>query len=182
MRKIPTLYRRGEDMRYVTRDVSPAATWVLAGEGRATRKFDGTCMRLDEHGRWWARREVKQGKPHPPQYQVEETDPVTGKTVGWEPVTQSPFVKAWNEAMTDPELDGEDLTAGTYELCGPKVNGNPEGFPRHVLVPHGAEILEDAPRDYDGLAKYLAEFPGEGIVWWHEDGRRAKLKRKDIPR
>jgi hypothetical protein len=32
------------------------------------------------------------------------------------------------------------------------------------------------------LAKYLAEFEGEGIVWHHPDGRMAKLKRKDFPR
>ncbi len=44
---------------------------------------------------------------------------------------------------------------GSYELCGPKVNGNPEGSPHHVLVRHGALVLE-APRDDDGLRDGVA--------------------------
>ncbi len=49
MRKIPTLFLRdAEDMRRVTRAVHPACAWVLAGEGIPTRKFDGTCVRMDE--------------------------------------------------------------------------------------------------------------------------------------
>lgn len=164
MRKIPTLFARDpDDMRHVARQVNPAAAWVLDG-----------------HGHWWARREVKQGKPFPPSYIAEETDPNTGKTVGWEPIDQSPFAKAWREVMNDFRIDKDDLTPGTYELCGPKVNGNPEGFDRHQLIPHGQHVLDGVPRDYDELAAFLKDFPHEGIVWHHPDGRAAKLKRRDF--
>lgn len=40
MKKIPTLFQRDPDDRaHVTRDVNPAAAWVLDGEGIATRKY-----------------------------------------------------------------------------------------------------------------------------------------------
>jgi hypothetical protein len=179
MRKIPTLFIRDvDDMRRVTRQVNPACRWVVAGEGVATRKYDGTCVLLDDAGRWWARREVKPGKTPPPNYRPVETDPNTGKTVGWEPIEQSAFAKFHAEALAA----GIPGTPGTYELVGPKVNGNPEQVGRHVLWAHAdADVLPDAPRDFDGLARYLGDFPGEGIVWHHPDGRMVKLKRRDIP-
>jgi hypothetical protein len=177
MRKVPTLYLRDEnDRRYVTREVNPAAAWVLDDEGVATRKFDGTCTKLDENGTWWARREVKPGKLAPANFVPEETDGVTGKTVGWEPIEQSPFVKAFRSVEDVP------TEPGTYELCGPKVNGNPEKFPGHVLVPHGEFVLHNAPRDYEGLAEYLASADIEGIVWHRGNGDLVKIKKRDFPR
>ncbi|MEV0649438.1 hypothetical protein AB0I28_29695 [Phytomonospora sp. NPDC050363] len=184
MKKIPTLFGRDpQDMKLVTREVHPDCAWVLDGEGTATRKYDGTCVLLDTDGTWWARREVKPGKTAPPDYRPEETDPNTGKTVGWEPVGQSAFAKFHAEALTG----GEDFEPGTYELLGPKINRNPEGFDAHALVRHGwaaPEVDEDfaaAPRDRDGLRDWLRARPFEGIVWHHPDGRMAKLKRRDFP-
>jgi hypothetical protein len=80
----------------------------------------------------------------------------------------------------DPYPPFAEWRPWTYELCGPKVNGNPERVGRHILAPHGLMPVEDAPRDFDGLAAYLARFDG-GIVWHHPDGRMAKLKRRDFP-
>jgi hypothetical protein len=179
MRKIPTLFKRdpATNLRYVTSEVNPGCDWVLAGEGVATRKFDGTCCMLDTDGRWWARREVKPGKSWPDGWiQVGEPDPETGKSVGWEPVEQSSHYKAFLDA------DLPDVP-GTYELCGPKVNGNPEQMRGHVLVPHGGFDLfaHAGPRTYDTLSEYLAGSPFEGIVWHHPDGRMAKLKKRDFP-
>jgi hypothetical protein len=175
VRKIPTLFLRdpATNMRTLTREVHPECQWVLDGEGTPTRKFDGTCVMLDTDGGWWARREVKPGKPAPAGFVQEDFDPETGKTVGWEPLGQSAFAR-WHEqaeSQTDP---------GTYELCGPKVNGNPEGFTAHVLVRHGREVLQEVPRDYDGLEKWLGESDFEGIVWHHPDGRMAKIKKRDF--
>lgn len=183
MRKIPTLFRRDpEDMRRVTREVHPACAWVLAGEGVATRKFDGTCVRMDETGQWYARREVKSGKTPPANFEPVETDEATGKTMGWEPAEQSAYAKYIAEAIRNRDpLD--PFEPGTYELCGPKVNGNPETYEAHVLVRHDiADEVPDVPRNFDGLVKFLADFPYEGIVWHHPDGRMAKLKVRDFPR
>jgi hypothetical protein len=74
MRKIPTLFRRDpDDLKHVLPEVNPGCEWVLAGEGVATRKFDGTCVRFDGKS-WWARREVKPGKVPPAAFAPVETD------------------------------------------------------------------------------------------------------------
>lgn len=182
MKKIPTLFLRDpNNMRYVTREVHPDCRWVFDGEGIATRKYDGTCVMFDGD-RWWARREVKPGMTIPPGYMPIETDGVTGKTVGWEPIEQSSYAKAFARMLAEDKIDCDDLDPGTYELIGPKVNGNPEGVARTELRKHAEAERLDAPRDFDGLAAFLAGFPGEGIVWHHPDGRMAKLKRRDFPR
>lgn len=177
MQKIKTLFVRNlDDRRHVLNEVTPGCEWVLAGEGIATRKWDGTCVMLDDNGAWWARREVKPGKKAPDNYVAISTDDATGKTVGWEPIAQSPFAQFHAEAL----IYNAGCEPGTYELMGPKINGNPEGFTPHTLMIHGWAELKDAPRDYDGLRTWLLNRPYEGIVWHHPDGRMAKLKAKDF--
>lgn len=189
MRKIPTLFKRDpDDMRFVTREVHPDCQWVLDGEGVATRKYDGTCVMFDGDA-WWARREVKPGKTPPPNFAAVEHDDTTGKTVGWEPIEQSPFGKIHAEAVEPMvafgDFIGERPPAGTYELIGPKINGNPENCGYHRLERHGnAEQIGDVPLDFDGLRDFIASLGAdgvEGIVWHHPDGRMAKLKRRDFP-
>jgi hypothetical protein len=67
VRKIPTLFLRDwdGDPKYVTREPNPECAWVFDGEGEPTVKWDGTCVMLDEEGKWWARREVKLGREIP---------------------------------------------------------------------------------------------------------------------
>lgn len=186
MKKIPTLFKRDpEDMRHVTAEVTPGCEWVLAGEGVATRKYDGTCVMLDDDGGWWARREVKRGKAKPPNFVAVNYDEATGKTMGWEPLAQSGFAKFHAEAFANgDELGRRRFSAGTYELCGPKINGNPEGYPSHFLMPHATAERYPAlhtPQGYDELRAALTALSWEGIVWHHRDGRMAKLKGRDFP-
>lgn len=179
MRKIPTLFvRNPDDRKHVLPEVTPGCEWVPAGEGIATRKYDGTCVMFDGE-RWWARREVKRGKMAPPGFREEQFDGVTGKTVGWEPAEQSSFARLIADA-TPTVTAPDDEKPGTYELIGPKVNGNPEGLNGHWLVRHGATVVSDAPRTYDDLARWLPDIEWEGIVWHHPDGRMAKIKRRDF--
>jgi hypothetical protein len=179
MNKIPTLFERDESRRYVTDVVTPGCEWVLRGEGVATRRYDGTCVRLDEDFNWWCRREVKEGKTAPDGFVPVENDTTTAKVVGWIPAETSDFWPLIAEATADRYV--EHMVPGTYELIGPKINKNPEGRDAHQLILHGEFIIGDAPRDYEGLRDYLThDFPFEGIVWWHEDGRKAKLKKRDF--
>jgi hypothetical protein len=187
MQKIPTLFVRDEnDRRYVTEAVTPGCEWVLAGEGVATRKYDGTCVLLDDDGTWWARREVKPGKATPADFRAVGTDDVTGKTVGWEPAERSAFAKWLQQALLEADAENADLKPGTYELIGPKVNGNPERRAAHELVRHeDAEWVRPFSLTFDGLRdtlRVLHQKEGvEGLVWHHPDGRMAKLKARDFP-
>jgi hypothetical protein len=184
MDKIPTLFLRDPDDRaHVLPEINPDCQWVIDGEGVATRKYDGTCVMLDGDGRWWARREVKPGKTPPPNYQPISTDPVTGKTVGWEPIEQSAFAKFHAEAV---KVCGpaEGIT-GTFELIGPKVNGNPERAETHLFVEHAHALEIDVPeRTFDGIravVQNLADLDHcEGLVFHHPDGRMAKIKARDF--
>lgn len=124
---------------------------------------------------------VVQGLPEnfyasgPPVFDGEE-----GRLPGWMEVDfDQPenvhFKEAWDK-------HGSNLVGGrTYELCGPKVNRNPEKFEEHVFVPHGNHTLVNAPRLFPEIREYLEEYgPYEGIVFRMEDGRMARVKRKDF--
>ncbi len=174
MQKIISLFKRDyEGTRKVYDSVVPGAEWVLAGEGVATRKYDGTCAMIRD-GILYKRYDAKHGKTPPKGFEpAQEPDPVTGHHPGWLPVGDEPEDKWFREAYSP-------LPNGTYELCGPKIQGNPEGYQSHVLVRHGASPLATAPRSFEDLKDYMLLFPYEGIVWHHPDGRMVKIKRKDF--
>ena len=185
MKKIPTIYLRDwdGDPKYVTQEPDPACDWVFAGEGKPTRKYDGTCVRFDGE-RWWARREVKPGKPEPAGFELADEDAETGKRIGWEPADGTGFHRFLLEAA-GPEP--ADWLPGTYELCGPKINRNPEGYPKHLLVRHdSAAPIEVSALTWEAIRAVvlaLADAEGvEGIVWHHDDGRMAKIKARDFRR
>jgi hypothetical protein len=168
MRKIPTVYQRDPANRALVLDqVTPGCEWVLAGEGVATRKVDGVCTMFDGLD-WWARRE--------------QFDPDTGKAFGWAPIGDSPFARFHTEALT--AAGPRNWVPGTYELCGPKINRNPEHFLHHELIRHGQCLVHlPGPLNYQVLRERLgslAERGVEGVVWWHPDGRLAKLKARDF--
>ncbi len=178
MKKIISLFQRNHDGdRLVRNEVVPGAEWVLAGEGVATRKFDGTCCMM-RGGVLYKRYDAKAGKPPLAGFEAaQEPDPTTGHWPGWMPVGDGPEDKWHREARG---AEGANPDDGTYELVGPKVQGNPEGYPQHVLIAHGENGLPDAPRDFAGIRDYLLARRIEGIVWHHQDGRMVKIKRKDF--
>lgn len=186
MKKIPSLFQRNyESDRLVRDEVVPDAAWVANGEGVATRKFDGTCC-LVEGARLWKRHEVRRGAQTPAGFRpATDVDEITGKIMGWLLVGDGPEDR-WHREAWERELQaGVALPDGTYELIGPKIQGNPECAPCHVLIRHGLEHLMDAPRTFEALRVYLAarNHAGdgiEGIVWHHPDGRMAKIKTKDF--
>ncbi len=181
MKKIPTLFDRDwtGDRSRVVDTPNPAADWVFHGEGVATRKLDGTSC-LVRGGALFRRRELKAGQPAPDSFVAEGTDPETGKTVGWVPVGPGPEDAAHREAFERLQGTG-NVADGTYELLGPKVQGNPEGYAHHALVPHAlAPTVPDAPRTHAGLAAWLTGQDIEGLVFHHPDGRMAKIKLRDF--
>lgn len=180
MRKIISLFQRNYDGDGLVRnEVVPGAEWVLAGEGVATRKFDGTCCMVRD-GKLYKRYDAKRGKKPPDFFEpAQDPDPVTGHHPGWLPIGDGPEDR-WHREAFDAAKGYGIVTDGTYELCGPKVQGNPEHYIAHTLLVHGRCFLEDCPRDFDGLRAYLAERDIEGVVWHHPDGRMVKIKTRDF--
>lgn len=178
MRKIPTIFERdwdGDRSRVLDKPVA-GCEWVFAGEGVATRKYDGTSC-LVKDGKLYRRHAVKAGQPEPPGIFVEQDG---DKTILWVEVGEDPGDKWHREAfeLTVSKLDG--IFDGTYELVGPKVQGNPEGYAEHSLVRHAdAEVLEGIVLTFNGLREVLAIHNIEGIVFHHPDGRMAKIKARD---
>jgi hypothetical protein len=140
MRKIISLFQRDyAGTRQVYNEVVPGAEWVLAGEGIATRKWDGTCC-LIRGGRLFKRFEVQPGSVSPINFEpANEVDAHTGKQQGWVPVGDGPEDRWHREAF---ESQSAKLADGTYELIGPKIQGNPENAESHLLVPHGRHPLD----------------------------------------
>ena len=176
MQKIKNLFQFEEPGHRITDRIQPDSQWVVDGKGIATRKFNGACCRILD-GVLWKRYEVKKGKKPPEGFEPAcEVDPNTGKQQGWVLVNDGPEDKWFREALIADRIDG------TYELCGPKVQGNPEGFSVHRLIPHGRCPIGNGivPTDFEGLRDFFKNFPHEGIVWHHPDGRMVKCRRKDF--
>lgn len=181
MKKIPTLFIRDWEgnKSLVTKEINPEAAWVIAGEGVPMVKLDGTaCMVLD--GKLYKRYDAKNGKTPPEDFvSADDPDEVTGHWPGWVPVGEKDkwHLEAW-------ERDKDNLPDGTYELVGPKIQGNPEGWEQHTLINHRDEemlrLSDHFPRSYESLYEFLDGMAIEGIVWQHSDGRMAKLKLSDL--
>ena len=187
MQKIISLFQRNYDGDRLVRDeVVPGAEWVLSGEGVATRKYDGTCCMV-KAGKLYKRYDCKKGKKPPEGFEpAQDPDPVTGHWPGWIEVSMTrPDDKYHCEALIDSTTDygmGSPLPDGTYELCGPKIQGNPDHFLTHVLLRHGRRQFPggDPPRTFAELKEWFRGKDIEGIVWHHPDGRMVKIKKKDF--
>jgi len=177
MKKIPCLFKRDytKSERPIINEVLEGSEWVINGEGIATKKYDGTCC-LIENGKFYKRRTIKKGKEIPIDFiPATEIDEITGKQEGW--VTVNKIDKYHMEAFNKQYYT---LLNGTYELCGPKVQGNPENFQHHILIKHGYDILRNAPRNFNDLKKYFIIHNIEGIVWHHPNGRMVKIRGVDF--
>ena len=186
MKKIPSLFKRDHSVEpaVLTEEVTPGCEWVLASEGTATRKWDGTAYLRTPSGKWWQRYDAKHGKTPPPDFMPAQPTPdeVTGHWPGWVPARPD---KRFDEAFNLlPNWAAYDGSKATFELVGPKVNGNPENAPTHLLIPHGIHTLPESPRTFLALQDFLKHHDIEGIVWWRDrndpDCDKVKLKKKDF--
>jgi hypothetical protein len=177
VKKIPTIFVRDETVKGhpVVDQVKPECQWVLDGEGIATRKFDGTNVKV-ENGQLFKRQ-----KPKDRDYDE----------ASYVPCRRDDSADRWAFEAYDREyvpggmMHGDVPPAdGIYELLGPKVQGNPEEIPEHVMwrvVPYDPMLVVHVPdRSFDGLRAYLSAQRFEGLVFHHPDGRMAKIKRRDF--
>lgn len=179
MQKIPTMFIRDPaNMARVTREITPGCEWVTEGLGSATRKRDGTNVRVHVA----AGRMVSLDKRRNPSREE--------KAAGAEPG----YVAASRDDPSDKHIfaaaDATDFSTwpdGSWscEALGPKIQGGAEGTEPSLLpfsLPSFVASAEqpDVPRDFDGLAAYLGAAGWEGIVFHHPDGRMAKIKARDF--
>lgn len=180
MKKIPTLFERTYENHRVTGisdKVHPGMEWVLDGDGIATIKIDGSCCAVIG-GELYKRYDAKKGKK-PPVGAIPccDPDPVTGHWPHWVKVEKNKPADKWFAAAFENSVFHSD---GTYEAVGPHFQGNPYELKEDVLTRHGSYILDDAPRDFDGLREYLRTNGIEGIVFWKDGEPQCKIKRSDF--
>lgn len=183
MKKIPCIYMIDRVTHVMTLEHNPETAWVwhLPRDWTATRKYDGTACAVI-NGQFYKRRCVKPNKPVPELFIECSHDLTTGRTFGWIPITLGmENIHHWEGHDTFCNTIGIP-TRGTYELIGPSINGNPEEEPVHTLVPHGgSRKYTDVPiHSAQLLRKWLAQRDIEGLVFKHEDGRMAKIRKKDF--
>jgi hypothetical protein len=198
MKKIPSLFKRNYDGDRLVRDeVVEGCEWVIAGEGVATEKWDGTACMI-KGGKLFKRYDAKarKKKPIPKGFiPCQDEDMKTGHWPGWVPVGNGPEDKWHREAFENLTTSANPMRMmpkpedGTYELVGPKVQGNPHGLKAHELRKHGTATVwathegvhRPPPRDFHGLREFFRWHDrSEGIVWHHPDGRMCKIKRRDF--
>ena len=177
MKKIISLFQRNyESDRLVRDETVPGAEWVIAGEGIATRKYDGTCCMI-KNGQLFKRYEAKK-QPPDDFIPAQDQDPITGHWVGWRPCDRNEPSDKYHWQAFDALENKED---GTYELLGPKIQGNHEKLNRHILLNHqSAEVFSNCPRSYESLREWLKDQNIEGVVFHHPDGRMVKIKKRDF--
>jgi hypothetical protein len=201
MKKGISLFKRDyEGDRLVYNEIVPGAEWVIAGDGVATEKYDGICCmvkdnelykRYDRKLTKSKRRRLKHDKSYVPQIEDFKPSPEgwtaaepmpdqkTGHWPGWMPISDRPEDKWHREAKESCNI----FSDGTYELIGPKIQGNPYQLEYHDLWPHGVEFHHriEPPREFNQLKLWFqlnTQF--EGIVWHHPDKKMVKIKRKDF--
>lgn len=181
MKKISTLYKKDpNDLSRVINEIAPENKWVIDGEGIPTRKFDGTATAIID-GELYKRYDVKKGKQVPVNaIPCQKADEITGHWPHWIKCDRNNPADKWHFVGFDALENKED---GTYELCGEKLQGNPEHLTGHILVKHGIEVLAINDFSFEGLKTYLSnvELDIEGIVFHHKnDGRMCKIRKCDF--
>ena len=181
MKKISTLYKKDpNDLSGVINEIAPENKWVIDGEGVPTRKFDGTATAIIG-GELYKRYDAKKGKQVPANaIPCQEPDDITGHWPHWVKCDRNNPADKWYFAGFDALENKED---GTYELCGEKIQCNPEHLTGYILIKHGIEILPITDFSFEGLKNYLSnpDLDIEGIVFHHKsDGRMCKIRKCDF--
>ena len=206
MKKISTLFKReivDHVIVNITPEYDPKYEWVFTEKPKATRKLDGTAVAIID-GKLYRRLDLKNLKskvlPDGAIQCQEQPDEITGSFPFWIPSLKKGFTILSENLNESIGLEGNDKYAveafiklvhetsptdlhqldGTYELCGPKIQGNPDGYAEHTLVKHGSIILDLEDYSFEGIRSYLETHEIEGIVFHRDNGEMVKIKRSDF--
>lgn len=199
MKKIPSIFQRLERSSLVNVDnVMPECTWVFEENAQMliTVKHDGTPVRY-KNGVFQQRRTLKskldpgtEGIPQPKDFELCQVGPTFDdeskqwEWPGWVPL-ETQFKALVDEAVVSRGGMKSEEDNYTFELCGPKINGNPEGWDTHHLFIHGDQVVqcvEQGTLTVPLLLSLIKSLPYEGVVIYEGCGemRMAKLKRRDL--
>jgi hypothetical protein len=181
MKKISTLFKKDpNNLGRVINEINFENQWVFDGEAIATRKFDGTAIAII-NGELYKRYDVKKGKQAPlDAIPCQEADPISGHHPHW---LKCDGNKAEDKYFYEGFDALENKEDATYELCGEKVQSNPEKINGHKLIKHGSELLQLPSLNFEDLKAYLSDPSNniEGIVFHHKsDERMCKLRKSDF--
>jgi len=180
MKKISTLFKKDpNNLGRVINKINSNNQWVFDQCVKATRKWDGTaCSIID--GELYKRYDVKKGKLVPLNaIPCQDPDEITGHWPHWVKCNRDDNADKWHFNAFD---SAPELKDGTYELCGPKIQGNPEKLSDHYLIRHGGHTLLGLinPMDFENIKEYFEVVDIEGIVFHHPDGRMCKIRKSDF--
>jgi len=178
MKKISTLFQKDpSNLGLVINEINPENEWVFT-DGIPTRKFDGTATAII-NGELYKRYDAKKGRQIPEgAIPCQEADAITGHHPHWLKCDRSKNDDKYFFEGFDALENKED---GTYELCGVKVQGNPEKIKGHILIKHGVVKLILEGDSFEYLKQYLEQADIEGIVFHHKsDDRMCKLRKSDF--
>lgn len=183
MQKIATIFDRDWNGNRAVVDEYVVDPEVLRF-ATATEKLNGTNVRLTVRNHFLVRLEKRRnpdklqtarGISEPWYVDADEFDP-QDKFI-WEAARNTDLA-----AIPDGEWSGEAL--------GPKIQGNPLGLERHIVVLFScgqAPVFENVPTTFAELKSWLPQQqsrygtgPIEGIVWHCSDGTMLKIKARDF--
>ena len=187
MKKLKTLFKKDpKSLGRVINQIHPENKWVFE-EGIPTRKFDGTSCAIingELYKRYDAKIDKVSGdykKPIPVgAIPCQKADSLSGHHPHW--------VKCDRTNNADKyHFEGFDAldikTDGTYELCGEKIQKNPEQILDHQLIKHGSHLLDLRAFDYEALKVYLSNHKNdiEGIVFYRKNSTdMCKIRKSDF--
>ena len=177
MKKIPSLFKRDYvNTKLIYDEVVEGCEWVLLDNTCvATVKFDGTACAII-NGTLYRRYDAKHNRIAPlGAIPCQEKDPVTGHQPHWVKVSLTNPDDKYFLIAFDPKLPD-----GTYELCGEKIQQNPEKVEGYKLIRHGSKIIENCPKTFNEIKEYLMDKDIEGIVWHNLNGKMAKIRKDDF--
>ena len=178
MKKLSTLFKKDPtNLGRIINEINPENEWALKF-GIPTRKFDGTSCAIIK-GELYKRFDLKKGRTLPPNaIPCQEPDEITGHHPHWVKCDRNDNSNKWHFVAFDELENKEDVT---YELCGKKIQGNPENVEGHKLIKHGMEKLDLINFDFERLKHFLTVADIEGIVFHHlTDGRMCKIRKSDF--
>ena len=183
MKKITTLFKKDpNNLGRVINEVHPDNEWVKHF-GIPTRKYDATSCAIIK-GKLYKRFDLKKGRTLPTSDAIpcQEPDPITGHHPHWVICRENDNSNKYHfEAFKRLKVEKGFAPDGTYELCGEKVQGNPENIIGHQLIPHGDYRYDFINMSFEYIKKFLEENDIEGIVFYHmTDDRMCKIRKKDF--